>query len=282
MNPSNNVANPTKTLKRLRRYFGKYLNGNIFQGEALDFLYSLEKESAGIVFLDPPFNLGKVYTKKNKKLDNRPEAAYKEWFLKVLDEILRILAPGGALYLYHIPKWGIRFGSYIERSLDMRHWIAISMKNGFARGNRLYPAHYALLYFTKGEPSKFTRPKIAPSNCRHCGETIKDYGGYKKIIDEKGLNLSDFWEDLSPVRHLKHKYRQANELPPKILERVIEISGAKGMLFVDPFAGSGTGVLEAVKKGMSFAACDIVESNGLLICERLNEYRSRLYGRRRK
>ena len=36
------------------------------------------------------------------------------------------------------------------------------MKNGFARGKKLYPAHYALLYFTKGMPASFQRPKILP------------------------------------------------------------------------------------------------------------------------
>ena len=148
------------------------------------------------------------------------------------------------------------------------------MKNGFVRGQSLYPAHYALLYFTKGAPISFQRPKLAPSNCRHCGKTIKDYGGYWPIIQQRGINLSDFWEDLSPVRHRNRKYRIANELPELLFDRVIEISGAQGMLYVDPFAGAGSGVVGAVKAGLRFDCCDLVEANCSIIAERLNRMRS--------
>ena len=255
------------------RYRGKYLCGTIRQGEALAYLRSLKRDSAGILFLDPPFNLGKVYSKSDRHLDVRPEADYTDWMVEILNESIRILAPGGALYLYHLPRWAMRFGAYLEDRLNFRHWIAIAMKNEFVRGSRLYPAHYALLYFTKGPQSHFTRPRIAPARCRHCRKFIKDYGGYEKIIREKGVNLSDFWEDLSPVRHSNRKFRAANELPSTLMERIIEISGDKEMLYVDPFAGTGSGVIAAAKAGLKFDACDIIESNCSIICQRLDDLR---------
>ncbi len=55
--------------------------------------------------------------------------------------------------------------SLLEQHLDFRHWIAISMKNGFVRGDHLYPAHYALLYYTKGKPESFNRPKVPKPIC---------------------------------------------------------------------------------------------------------------------
>src|SRR5260370_11709337 len=145
------------------------------------------------------------------------------------------------------------------------------MKNGFVRGKRLYPAHYALIMLTKGIPTVLNRPKTLPAECRHCGKYIKDYGGYRSIIEEKGINLSDFWDDVSPVRHAQRKNRVANELPQIIFDRVMQISSEPGSLYVDPFAGSGGGVVAAVKAGMPFAACDIVASNCRLIVKRLNE-----------
>ena len=71
---------------------------------------------------------------------------------QVIDRSAEVLKDGGALYLYHIPKWAIRLAPFLEHALDFRHWIAISMKNGFVRGNHLYPAHYALLYYTGSSP----------------------------------------------------------------------------------------------------------------------------------
>jgi site-specific DNA-methyltransferase (adenine-specific) len=248
----------------------KKLNGKIICGDAIDFLRTLPPNCARIVFLDPPFNLGKLYDEK-RKLDSRPENEYKVWLLQVASESTRVLEPGGALFLYHIPIWAMRLGSHLDNTLTFRQWIAVSMKNGFARGNRLYPAHYALLMFGKGKLKKFVRPKISPPECRNCGELLKDYGGYKDIILRKGINLSDIWDDLSPVRHSNRKHRKANELPELLFHRIVKMVGTRQSLYVDPFAGSGSGVLAAAKRGMRFAACDIVPDNCTLIARRLQD-----------
>ena len=259
-------------LKPFKTYRSNSVTGKIYAADSVDFLRNIDDEVADIVFLDPPFNLGKQYN-DNKNFDRRPENDYQRWIISVLNESIRILRPGAALYLYHLPKWAMRFGSYLESHLDFRHWISVSMKNGFARGKSLYPAHYALLYFTKGKPEYFARPRIQPTNCRHCGGLIKDYGGYRAIIEEKGINLSDVWEDLSPVRHSNRKHRVQNELPVRFMERVVEISGHENTLFVDPFAGGGAGVVAALKHGMRFEACDIVKDNCIVIDERIQEHR---------
>jgi site-specific DNA-methyltransferase (adenine-specific) len=273
--PSNDVrrasARRQRALALHQGYKSKNVAGSIYLGDALDFMRSLPSQSAGIIFLDPPFNLGKVYGSDGPKSDLRPEAEYSGWMCQVLDESVRVLEQGGTLYLYHMPIWGIRFGAQLEKKLQLRHWVAISMKNGFVRGRRLYPAHYSLLMLSKGAPTVLNRPKTAPAECRHCGKYIKDYGGYRSIIEEKGINLSDFWDDVSPVRHARRKNRTANELPPIIFDRVMQISSQPGSLYVDPFAGSGGGVVAAVAAGMSFAACDIVASNCRLIARRLRE-----------
>jgi len=192
---------------------------------------------------------------------------------EVLTESVRVLAHGGTLYLYHIPKWALRFGYFLDSTLDFRHWIAVSMKNNFVRGNRLYPAHYALLMFTKGKPTKLSRPKLMPTKCRHCGGYVKDYGGYTSIIEKKGLNLTDIWDDISPVRHHSKKHRTANELPSLIFERVIEISGSLNGTYVDAFAGSGSGVIEAAAAGMHFLCSDLIEDNCSIIERRLKNLR---------
>ncbi|MCL4203465.1 MAG: hypothetical protein KJ000_13260 [Pirellulaceae bacterium] len=218
--------------------------------------------------------MGKRYSVHEPSLDCRPEQEYQAWLVEVLNESARVLMPGGTLYLYHLPIWSMRVGAILESRLQFRHWVAIAMKNGFVRGQRLYPAHYSLLMFTRGSPAFFCRPKLDPARCRHCGEYIKDYGGYRPIIDANGINLSDIWDDLSPVRHRKHKYRDANELPTALFERIVEISGAAGELYVDPFAGSGSGVLAAVQAKMHFKCCDLLLDNCRIICERLDTRRT--------
>jgi len=245
--------------------------GYIVQCDALDLLGSLQNECADIVFLDPPFNLGKKYGSRGRKADRNDESEYERFMQNILSESIRILCVGGALYLYHLPQWAMRFGVFLQGEMTFRHWIAVSMKNGFVRGKNLYPAHYALLYFTKGVPKTFNRPKVPVAMCRSCGKLVKDYGGYKRYI-ESGINLSDVWEDLSPVRHAKLKNRPENELPLELTNRVMQISGQKNGLLVDPFVGSGTSIISAYDAGMTYVVgdretkyCDIAE-------ERLKEY----------
>jgi site-specific DNA-methyltransferase (adenine-specific) len=80
------------------------------------------------------------------------------------------------------------------KGLLFRHWIAVSMKGTFPRGKKLYPAHYALLYFTKGLPATFNRDEVrqpVPA-CRHCGGDVKDYGGHRIRV----LGQCDFHQRL--------------------------------------------------------------------------------------
>ena len=238
--------------------------------DALDFLQALQPGIADIVFVDPPFNLGKAYGRSTGEEDRRTGAEYRAYMTDILEHCVAVLSEGGALYLYHLPRWAMEFGSLLSDKLSFRHWIAISMKNGFVRGGRLYPAHYALLYFTKGKPGIFARPKIPPPSCPHCGEHLRDYGGYKKFV-QNGINLSDVWNDLSPVRHTKYKNRRSNELPKLIPERAFRISGRKGGLVVDPFAGAGTALVAARELGMGFVACDREKECCDLIRRRVSE-----------
>lgn len=242
----------------------------LYSCDALEILRAMADQVADIVFLDPPFNLGKRYGSRGPREDRLSSESYYRYLSDTLVETARVLRPGGALYLYHIPESAIRLAPILTSHLSFRHWIAIAMKNGFARGKKLYPAHYALLYFTKGMPASFQRPKIPPARCRHCEKLVKDYGGYRKYVRD-GINLSDVWDDISPVRHRSKKYRDANEIPMSIVERVVEISGVRSGLFVDPFMGSGASLIAATGAGMRAIGSDAEPNQVAIVAERLAE-----------
>lgn len=178
-----------------------------------------------------------------------------------MDECMRILKDGGSFFIYNMPKWAFHLAHHLDSNgLEFRHWIALSMKGTFPRGKKLYPAHYALLYFTKGDPKVFNRVRLPIPACRHCGKDLKDYGGHRKYLNPEGLNLTDFWEDTSPARHGKHKVRwHINELKPLIPSRCIEISTCAGDLVVDPFGGGGSTFEAAQRLGRRWLGTEVVD-----------------------
>ncbi len=215
--------------------------GKLYEADCVAVLPSIGTATVDTVFADPPFNLKKNYGGRCE--DSRTAEAYITWCKLWIDECVRILKPGGSFFLYNLPKWNMPLGAYLtERNMDFRHWIAIEHKSSLPIAGRLYPAHYSLLYFTKGKPARFQRIRTPIETCRHCGGEIRDYGGHRKAMNPNGVTLKDIWTDIPPVRHRKFKpeKRSANALSTKLLERVVEISTHPGDLVLDPFGGSGT------------------------------------------
>jgi site-specific DNA-methyltransferase (adenine-specific) len=248
--------------------------GWLFNADCLRILPQLANDSIDLIFADPPFNLGKQYGAGIDDTRSAPE--YLAWCKRWISESARILKPGGSFFLYSLPKWNLPLGAYlIEIGLTFRHWIAIDVKLGLPIKGRLYPSHYSLLYFTKGKPSTFHPVRLPIRRCRHCSGDIKDYGGHRSALNPQGVNLTDVWDDIPPVRHSKFKSRRrkANQLSTKLLKRVISLSTNTGDLVLDPFGGAGTtfDVCEQLRRhwiGIELASCSAIIERlaGGLIC----------------
>lgn len=260
--------------------------GALYHGDCIPWLRSLPDDSVDLVFADPPFNLKKLYG--GGVSDDLAEHEYLEWSLEWIGECVRVLKPGGALYLFNLPKWSIYYAGWLnEMGMTFRHWIACRMPKSMPIPGRMSPSHYALLYYTKGKPKAFHVVRQPVQTCRHCGGEVKDYGGHRKALNDAGLRLQDFfdapdevfedapyalprgkawvqlddlWEDVPPVRHARHKHRDANALAPILLERVIAQSTDPGDIVLDPFGGTGTTYIAAERKGRRWLGVELGET----------------------
>lgn len=232
--------------------------GVLFCDDCQKVLSSIRDDSIDCVFADPPFNLGKDY--KNGYKDKLNDKDYFSWCYTWLSECNRVLKPGGALFVYAMPSIAVNFGAFLHNIMKFRHWIALSMKGTYSRGKKLYPAHYALLYYTKGEPKTFNHLRTPIPTCRHCGKETKDYGGHRDKLNPAGLNLTDFWDDTSPNRHEKYKVRPGvNELKIMIPERAILISTNEGEIVFDPFGGGGSTYQAAEKNNRYWVGSELFD-----------------------
>lgn len=213
--------------------------GKLYQGDCMSLMNELEDESIDLIFADPPFNLNKKY--ESEIDDNISKEEYLRWTEQWVRKCINLLKEGGSFFIWNLPKWNVHIAEILNKHLTFKHWIAVDIKYRLPIKNRLYPSHYGLLYYTKGERANvFHEQRVPLEICRHCGGDIRDYGGYKSKLNESGINVTDVWYDIPPVRHSKYKTRDSNELSMKLLERVISIASNEGDLVFDPFGGSGT------------------------------------------
>lgn len=257
--------------------------GKLFNVDCMDLLHSIPSNYIDMIFVDPPFNLSKSYPSKIN--DSLSYDNYIRWSEQWLMECCRILKTGGSFFLWNLPKWNFIYASILNEYLYFRNWIAVDIKYSLPIKNRLYPSHYSLLYFVKGKyPSVFSPDRLEMKTCKKCFNEIKDYGGYKNKMNPHGINLSDVWDDISPVRHSKYKKRKdANELPLKLLDRIIEMSTKEDDIVLDPFGGSGTTYIVAELKkrkwiGSEIGPIDIIKNRfSNLIDERYHLKKIRSY-----
>jgi len=244
--------------------------GVLFSGDCLSVLPDIQDETVDTVFADPPFNLGKEYG--GSVNDERPDQEYLDWSYRWIDECIRVLQPGGAFFLYNLPRWNIPLGTYLmEKGLLFRNWIAINIKFSLPIPKRIYPSHYSLLYYTKGKAKTFRSIRTPIEVCRHCGKEIKDYGGHRDAMNPKGVNLTDVWNDIPPVRHwkFKSKKRKTNQLSTKLIRRCLELSSRAGDLVLDPFGGSGTTYDVCEHTGRHWIGMEVEKESCDIIIERL-------------
>ena len=238
--------------------FYRSASGALFSADCMEVLPHIKDGVVDTVFADPPFNLGKVYGENCDDL--KPDNEYVKWCKDWMAQCVRTIKPGGAFFLYNLPKWNVLLGAYLtELGMDFRHWIAVEISACLPIPGRLHPSHYSLLYYSKGKPNTFRRIRTPIQTCRHCGGEVKDYGGHRDAMNPKGVNLKDVWTDIPPVRHwkFKSKDRRANALSTKILDRVVEMSTMRGDLVLDPFGGSGTTFAVCEKKGREWIGTEI-------------------------
>lgn len=230
--------------------------GELYNCDCMDVLREIDNDTVDLVFADPPFNLSKQYGEDFN--DEVSEKEYLEWTEKWLEECVRVLKPGGSIFVYNIPHWSTHIANILDRYMNFRHWIAIYMRGLMPVQNKLHPSHYGLLYYVKGErPKAFNQQRIPMPTCRHCGGEIHDYGGKKSGLNPDGLCIADVWNDINPVRHQKYKNRAANELPIKLLYRIISLASNEGEIVLDPFGGSGTTYVVAEYLKRKWVGCEI-------------------------
>jgi site-specific DNA-methyltransferase (adenine-specific) len=229
-------------------------------GDMAAVLPGLPRSSVDLLFIDPPFNLGKDYG--GGVDDAQSEARYWEQLTLWLDLALPLLKPTGSLVLHHTPEWAFRAASYLEeRGLTFRRWVAWRALSGWTtRRDDFRPEHYAFVWFSQGEGCKVRKVLTPHPRCARCGEHSTDWGGKEQFRDEAGQRMSDVWQ-LERAHHAEHKGRAANELPVEAVLRWVLALTDPGDYVLDPTMGSGTTAAACELTGRRWGGVELVANN---------------------
>jgi site-specific DNA-methyltransferase (adenine-specific) len=216
----------------------------VWFGEAVGAVERIENNSVDLIYLDPPFNTGKVMKRDTplgifsySDIFKTPEEFYT--FLKpIFYHCLRILKPTGSLYVH----LDYREVHYIRVMLDgifgrecFINEIVWVYDYGARSKTRWSAKHDNILYYVKDPtgPRTFNYdqleriPYMAPGLC-----------GKEKA--ERGKTITDSWWHTIVPTNGKEKTGYPTQKPIGIIKRIIAVSSRPGDLVVDLFAGSGT------------------------------------------
>ena len=237
--------------------------GKVHQGDCVELLGKLPKESIGVIVTSPPYNLrnssgngmkdGRGGKWKKAELingyadhgDDMPHDEYVKWQRKCLKAMVRVLRKDGCIFYNH--KWRVQNGLLQDRA---------DIVEGF-------PVRQIIIWQRSGGIN-FNKGYFLP-----CYEVIylickKDFR-----LAEKANAAGDVWQ----IPQEKDNPHPA-PFPVELAQRCIEATDAPVVL--DPFMGSGTTAIAAEASKRDWIGFELSEDYCQLARERIQAQRTLL------
>jgi adenine-specific DNA-methyltransferase len=274
--------------------FRNFASSEIVEGDVMTELSKLAPSSVQLVLTSPPYNIGKVY----ERGERRTLEEYLEWMEPIAEELVQKLAPGGSLcwqvgnYVKDgelFPLDAFFYQTFSKLKLKLRNRIIWRFNFGLHAQRRLSGRYETLLWFTKGDDYTFNLdsirvPQLYPGKLH---STKKGKLAGTPSGNPMGKNPSDIWEfsaeeaflsdsiwELPNVKanHLE-KTEHPCQFPSELAERCVLAFSKKGDVVLDPFSGAGTTVVAATGHGRVGVGIDKSKEYVSLSRERLSTYR---------
>lgn len=254
------IINSQPTGSRLQY---EHPNGKLYQGDAIDWLSSLEDETVDLIFADPPYNIKKAHW------DNfESQEQYIEWSMKWITQAARVLKPTGSMYVC----------GFSEILADIKHpamkffhscrWIIWHYKNKANLGTDWGRSHESLIHFRKQKKVKLNIDDIRipygahtlkyPS---HPQAETSQYGnnGKRKDIwtpNPAGAKPKDVIDIPTTCNGMGETTPHPTQKPEELVRKFVLASSNLGEIVLDPFSGSGTSLVVAEQLGRLWLGCD--------------------------
>ena len=126
------------------KLFYSHSNGEIWVGDAAEWLTSLADASVDLIFADPPYNIKKAEWDTFKS-----QQEYIRWSLKWIKQAARVLKPDGTLYICGYSEILADLKGPALRFFQGCRWLVWHYKNKANLGTDWGRSHESILHFRK-------------------------------------------------------------------------------------------------------------------------------------
>lgn len=226
-------------------------------GDCIEEMSKLPSASAQLIIADPPYNVGPAFG-IDKEWNRSNE--WLPWSRAWLTEAVRILAPGGSIFVYGIHHYqGFIQALMYELGLKYRRQIIWTYENGWTRSTKSLATHYEpLLWFSKDDTFTYHVIREPYKSVERLKNKIYK-NGKEWVPHPDGRMAGDVWSfpTLAGRRFQDERTEHPTQKPMSITDRIVVHFSNPGDLVVVPFAGSGTEVVSAKKNGRHYWGVDI-------------------------
>jgi adenine-specific DNA-methyltransferase len=246
----------------------------LFHGDCLALLQTVPDQALQLVVTSPPYNIGKEYEKK-LRLDT-----YLDQQARVIRECVRALSPAGSICWQvgnHvdsgaiIPLDAVLYPIFTELGLRMRNRIIWHFEHGLHCSRRLSGRYETIVWFTKSDDYVFDLdplrvPQKYPGKKYFKGPKAGQYS-----CNPLGKNPGDVWVIPNVKSNHVEKTEHPCQFPVELIERLVLSLTREGDWVLDPFLGTGTSIIAAVRHRRRGAGAETVAKYVKLARQRITQ-----------
>lgn len=222
----------------------------VHPGDCMDLLKTIPDESLQLVVTSPPYNIGKEYEKR-LKLD-----AYIEQQSAVIHECVRGLSPNGSIcwqvgnYVDNgaiIPLDTVLYPIFTKLGLKMRNRIIWHFEHGLHCSRRFSGRYETIIWFTKSDDYVFHLDPVRVPQKYPGKKYFKGPNAGKYSCNPLGKNPGDLWVIPNVKSNHVEKTEHPCQFPVELIERLALSMTNEGDWVFDPFLGTGTSIVAAIR-----------------------------------
>lgn len=246
----------------------------VYPGECLDMLKTIPDGAIQLIVTSPPYNIGKEYEKKlNLKNYIAQQAA-------VITECVRVLSGQGSIcwqvgnYVDDgaiIPLDTVLYPIFNDLGLKMRNRIIWHFEHGLHCSKRFSGRYETIIWFTKTKDYLFNLdpvrvPQKYPGKKYFKGPKAGEYS-----CNPLGKNPGDIWVIPNVKSNHVEKTEHPCQFPVELIERLVLSLTKEDDWVLDPFLGTGTSVVAAIKHNRKGVGAEIFPKYVKIAHERIKQ-----------